>query len=412
MKQNLLIITPTWPAPNYSAVGVRLIQLVRFFEEEDYKITIGSTADKAMVNASDFKGISLVSIRLNHSSFDEYIKELRPDVVLFDRFMTEEQFGWRITEHVPDALRVLDTEDLHSLRKSREEVLKKAGSWNRDHWLQHDMTKREVASMLRSDLSLIISSFEMELLKSVVPNHESLLVHLPFMMKPLSNAVLGEWPSFEERNDFVFIGFGGHAPNIDAIEHLKKDIWPLIRKELSKARITIYGGNLPKKIHQLHNPGEGFLIQGWAPDAKKAILGSKVMLAPLRFGAGLKGKLVSAMCCGTPSVTTRIGAEGMHEDFEWSGIIRNDPTLFAEAAVELYQNKDRWLQAQQNSIKIVNQCYDKKGLSIEFDQRLKSVQANLSGHRAKNFVGSILQHQTLASTKYMAKWIEQKNVKG
>lgn len=406
--KKLLIIAHNWPAPNFSAAGVRLMQLVDFFREEGYQITIASTADKSLLIPSGFKGIDLVSIQLNHSSFDGFVKELSPNIVLFDRFMTEEQFGWRVSENVPDALRILDTEDLHSLRKTRELALKNNTQFSRELWLQNELTKREIASIYRSDLSLIISSYEMELLESVITGHKALLLHLPFMLDALDESAIEKWKPFEERKGFAFIGFGGHAPNIDAISYLKKDIWPLIRQKLPGVNMNIYGGNLPEKVHQMNSPKEGFLIKGWVEDAKEVIESSKVMLAPLRFGAGLKGKLIDAMQTGTPSITTSIGAEGMQKTLDWNGEICDDPKSFATAAVTLYQDEIEWKQAQRNAIEVVNTIYDKSVLSKTLSLKIASINENLEAHRTNNFIGSMLQHQTLASTKYMAKWIAEK----
>jgi len=408
MHKKLLIVAHNWPAPNYSAAGVRLMQLIDFFKKEGYQITIASTADKSLMIASGFKEIELVSTRLNDSNFDVFVKKLNPIVVLFDRFMSEEQFGWRVAEHVPSAIRILDTEDLHSLRKSRQEALKKNISWSRAYWKQYDMTKREIASILRCDLSLIISSFEMELLETIVPNHYELLLHLPFMVDKISNVKALEWPSFEKRRDFVFIGFGGHAPNLDAIAYLKKVIWPLIRKELPKAKLLVYGGNLPEKIYGLHSEKDEFLIKGWAEDAHEVISDARVMLAPLRFGAGQKGKLLDAMLCGTPSITTVIGAEGMHENLPWNGEICDDQKAFAKAAVESYQDKKSWSNYQHNGLTIINEIFKKEGLEKSLRSKLDLLHENLAVHRNSNFMGSLLIHQTMASTKYMSKWIEEK----
>jgi len=407
--KKLLIIAHNWPAPNYSAAGVRLMQLIDFFRERGFQITIASTADKPLLIPSGFRGIDLVPILLNHSSFDEFVKELSPNIVLFDRFMTEEQFGWRVSENVPNALRILDTEDLHSLRKSREDAIKKNIVWNKSLWLQNDLTKREIASIYRSDLSLIISSYEMELLESVIVEHKSLLLHLPFMLDSLDEATIEKWKPYEERKDFVFIGFGGHAPNVDAISYLKENIWPLIRQKLPEAKLNIYGGNLPEKVRQMNNPKEGFLVQGWAEDTEQVIESSKVMLAPLRFGAGLKGKLLDAMQYGTPSVTTSIGAEGMHKNLEWNGKICDESESFAKSAVALYQDKIQWKKYQKNGFEIVNAIYDKSEWGRALRLKIESIKKNLEAHRTNNFVGTMLRHQTMASTKYMAKWIEEKN---
>ena len=89
---------------------------------------------------------------LNDSGFDAFVKKLDPNIVLFDRFFTEEQFGWRVTEFAPNALRILDTEDLHSLRQVREQLFKNNIPFTVEKWLQSDVTKREIAAIYRSDL--------------------------------------------------------------------------------------------------------------------------------------------------------------------------------------------------------------------------------------------------------------------
>src|SRR5690606_4752526 len=125
------------------------------------------------------ENISVKSILLNDASFDEFIQELNPSIVIFDRYITEEQFGWRVTENCPNALKILDTEDLHLLRKAREEAVKNGKPAVAAN-LFLDIAKRELASILRCDLSLIISEFEMELLQNTFKIPSDLLYYLPF----------------------------------------------------------------------------------------------------------------------------------------------------------------------------------------------------------------------------------------
>lgn len=409
-KKQLLIIAFVWPEPNSTAAGNRMMQLIHFFLEQEYQITVASTAVESEHSADlNDLGVEKVSITLNHSSFNEFAVDLNPQIVLFDRFLTEEQFGWRVAEFAPKAVRILDTEDLHSLRHTREKAFKASISFSTDLWLQNDLTKREVASIFRCDLSLIISNHEMKLLHDTIKINNSLLLHLPFMSEDLTEKYIENWPTYEERKNFLCIGNGKHAPNVDAIVWLKKEIWPLIRKQLPKVNLNIYGAYLPEYVKQMHNPKIGFFVHGWTPDKEKVFQNSRINLAPLRFGAGIKGKLLDSMKYGTPSITTTIGAEGMHAHLDWNGEICNNANAFAEAAIKLYQNKVEWEVCQQNGIKIINTIYDKKMLSELLQTKIKIVQENLSEHRTSNFIGALLQHQTLASTKYMSKWIEEKN---
>ncbi|WP_394773673.1 glycosyltransferase [Flavobacterium sp.] len=408
--KKLLIIGFVWPEPNSSAAGGRMMQLISIFRENGFEITFASPAldSDFMVDLSQFE-VKKISIELNNSSFDDFIIELNPDVVLFDRFMIEEQFGWRVSENSPKAIRLLDTEDLHCLRTARQKAFKENRSFELNDLLSEEVAKREVASILRCDLSFIISQFEMKILNDVLKIDSSLLHYLPFLVDEMSENDLVKLPSFEERKNFVFIGNFLHEPNWNTVQYLKETIWPLIKKQFPDAVLEVYGAYPSQKVLQLHQPKNGFFIMGRAANANEIVKNSRVVLAPIRFGAGLKGKLLEAMQCGTPSITTTIGSEAMHENLPWNGFITDDIQEFATKAISLYQDKNLWKESQKNGITIVNKCFQKSKYSDALIERINSLLNDSENHRLHNFMGSLLQHHTLKSTKYMAKWIEAKN---
>lgn len=411
-KQHVLIIGFVWPEPNSSAAGGRMMQLISLFKAQGFNITFASPAQNSdfMVDLQEF-GVDKKSIELNNSSFDTFVKELNPSIVLFDRFMMEEQFGWRVAENCPDALRLLDTEDLHCLRLARQKAFKENRSFNTNDLLIEDVAKREIASILRCDISLIISEFEMELLQSVFKIDKELLYYLPLLLEPIDTSTIQNLPSFEDRKNFVFIGNFLHEPNWNAVQYLKETIWPLIKKQMPEAVLQIYGAYPSQKVVQLHQSKEGFYIMGRADDAQEVVKNSRIVLAPLRFGAGIKGKLVEAMQCGTPSVTTNIGAESMCGDLPWNGVIVDNAQVFADAAVQLYQDKTLWHEVQKNGFKIIEKRYLKSLFADDLIQHILKVQTHLKQHRLHNFMGTMLQHHTSTSTKYMSRWIEEKNKK-
>ena len=410
MKQHILILGTVWVEPNSSAAGSRMLQLIELFLNENYKVTFASTAQKSE-KAANLTSLHVdeVTIELNSTSFDDFIIELKPTIVLFDRFMTEEQFGWRVAENCPNAIRILDTEDLHFLRKVRHQQLKKGEDFTNEALLKSDDTKREIASILRCDLSLIISTYEMDLLKSVFKIDENILHYLPFLLDKIDENHSKKWKTFEQREHFVFIGNFFHKPNVEAVLTLKNEIWSEIREYLPKAEVHIYGAYVNQQIQELHNKKEGFIIKGFAENSKNVIENSRVLLAPLRFGAGIKGKLTEAMVCGTPSVTTTIGAEGMCDRFPWPGFVEDNFSDFALISAEIYRNKNTWQNAQETGVHVINYIYDKEKLSPIFISKIQEIQQNLEQHRTQNFLGSLLQHQTLQATKFMSKWIEAKN---
>jgi len=136
---------------------------------------------------------------------------------------------------------------------------------------------------------------------------------------------------------------------------------------------------------------------------------ARVCMAPLRFGAGIKGKLTEAMVCGTPSVTTAIGAEGMQGNLPWSGIVANDVEGLAAAAVRLYEDETLWQAAQYNGQTILMQRYNAVAIGSELIAHLLECKATLEVRRRANFTGALLHHHQHKSTKYMARWIEEKN---
>jgi len=406
VNNSLLIIGFVWPEPNSSAAGGRMMQLISLFKEQGYQITFASPAldSDFMVNLADF-GVNKVTIELNDSSFDAFIRHLQPDIVLFDRFMIEEQFGWRVAENCPNAIRILDTEDLHCLRLARQKAFKENRIFQVVDLLEEAVGKREIASILRSDLSLMVSEYEMELLQSIFRIEKSLLFYLPLLVDQFEISPL----SFQQRQNFGFIGNFLHEPNWNAVQYLKETIWPLIRMQLPKAVLEIYGAYPSQKVFQLHNEKEGFLIRGRAENAKEVISNTRVLLAPLRFGAGIKGKLLEAMQYGTPTITTSIGKESMHGTLDWNGIIEDEPQQFADVAVQLYQEESLWLQSQENGFAIVKQRYLKELFEVEFAKQVSLLKLNLKKHRQNNFLGQMLSHHTMQSTKYMSRWIEEKN---
>ncbi|MDN3391921.1 MULTISPECIES: glycosyltransferase family 4 protein [unclassified Pseudoalteromonas] len=406
--KKVLVIGYVWPEPNSSAAGTHMMSLLNAFRAQNWDVEFATPAQRTdhMVNLDDF-GITSQSIALNCDSFDEYVKAYNPDIVMFDRFMMEEQFGWRVDKHCPNAIKILDTEDLQCLRNARHEAFKGEREFTTSD-LHSDIAKREIAAILRCDLSLIISSYEMSLLNSVFKIEPSLLHHLPFMVD--LSSLPTSTKTFEQRQHFMTIGNFRHAPNWDAVLYLQK-IWPLIRKQLPKAELHIYGSYPPPKATALNNPKTGFLIKGWADNAFDVMQSARVCLAPLRFGAGIKGKLLEAMIMQTPSVTTNIGAEGMHNDLPWPGKIANTADDFANAVVEMYTNQSDFEQAQQNGNTLLNTLYDKAQLSTVLIKKIDSISSDLEAHREKNFTGQMLKHHTMRSTQYMSQWIAEKNKK-
>lgn len=405
--RKMFIIGLVWPEPNSSAAGARMMQLITHFKT-NFSVRFLCAASKSEYSMPlEEMGVPMVEIKLNDSSFDEYIKTERPTVVLYDRYITEEQFGWRVRESNPLTINILDTEDLHFLREVRSLRLKSNSKSETVHY-QNEITYRELASIYRSDISLIISRFEMNLLKTTFSMDEKLIFFLPMLSVEanFSNTI----NSYEDREGFMFIGNFLHEPNWDAVLYLKKEIWPRLSLLCPAASLHIYGAYASQKVLQLNQPKERFFVHGRADDLTETYNKHRVMLAPLRFGAGVKGKLLDAMNHQIPSVTSSIGAESLGNSENWNGAISNSTTEFCEAASELYNQKLEWLDAVQKGRDLYRNLQEEfKNQWEQLDIALENRIQHVTDYRNANFVGNMLNYHLVKSTKYFSKWIEEKN---
>tara|TARA_R110002167_G_scaffold2055_1_gene10431 strand:- start:14696 stop:15940 length:1245 start_codon:yes stop_codon:yes gene_type:complete len=407
-----LIIGYVWPEPASSAAGSRMLQLIAALQSGGYRVVFGSPADWSphAVALADY-GVEAAKLQLNSSTFNDYIAGLQPDLVMFDRFMMEEQFGWRVEETCPNALRVLDMEDVHSLRHARHQALKEGVEPGLKH-IYSELAIREVAAVLRCDLALVISEFELHWLQQQFQIPAAQLIYLPFML--LASQWQRPLTALSQRQHFVCIGNFRHEPNWDAVRWLREALWPAIRQQLPTAELHVFGAYPPKKATSLQNEQLGFYVPGWADDALEVVDSARVMLAPLRFGAGLKGKLLDAAITATPAVTTPVGAEGMYgsamgNQRDLGILVADSATVFVDAAVQLYQNDSLWDTCSAAAVRLAPDRFAFADHAPRWLARLSELAGNLENHRLSGFYGAMLRHHTLKSTRYMSQWIEAKN---
>jgi hypothetical protein len=356
-----------------------------------------------------------------------------------------------VENYRPSALRVLDTVDLHCLRRARHAAAVQGGSFE-ERLLTGDDAKREVAAIWRSDLSLVMSRFEQDLLQRCFGVSADLIHYLPFLFEDAGSPE--PLPTFAERMHFATIGNFLHAPNLDSFDWLQGEVWPLVRARLPTVELHVYGAYAPQSVMAHDDPASGLRVFGWTPDARAALGRARVCLAPLRFGAGLKGKILDALAAGTPVVTTAIGAEGIgavqqaaegvgavqqaaegigavekaaegigavqqaadgigavQKAAGWCGRIADDPRSIAAAAVELHESENLWQQAQQRGFEILAAEFDAEPLARLLLEKVQVCIDQLDDRRARNFTGAMLRHHHHRATEYMARWIEAKNRK-
>ncbi|MBC9812413.1 glycosyltransferase family 4 protein [Crocinitomicaceae bacterium CZZ-1] len=406
----ILIIGKVWPEPDSSAAGRRMKQLIALLQ---YRGEVHFACANALTgNEIDLgsMGVVVQQITLNDDAVNVYFRELNPDLVVFDRFLTEEQYGWRIIEQCPDAIRVLNTEDLHFLRKTRQKFVKTTNSIATDTTVldfQNEETMRELASIYRSDLTLMISPFEMELLQQEMQVPGELLMYLPLFTEYKTENTT----SFQERKDFLFIGNTLHEPNADAIRMLVEHIWPELRKECPAAELIIAGAYPSQHILQLDSEKNRIKVVGHVKDLDELYKTVRVSLIPLRYGAGIKGKIVETLEYGVPFVSTSVGTEGMFFGADWEECIADDWTSFVQKAISQYCDMTKWENYQKMRKQHLQTHFARSLFEQNFLDQLDNLTKTIHAKRKKRYFSSLVQHHSLMSTRYLSKWIMEKNNK-
>jgi len=407
----LLVLGYVWPEPASSAAGWRMLSLLRMFRDANWQVVFASSAEPTphQIDLAQ-EQITTARVALNCQSFATQLQQWQPTAVLFDRFMLEEQFGWWVDEYCPQALKLLDSEDLHCLRQARAKAFK-AKRAVQDGDLTDELALREIAAVLRCDLTLTISQAELTLLKDFYKVPPTQLLYCPFLL-PDHQLSPSEAPQpFATRQHLSFIGNFRHEPNWQTVLRLHA-WWPTLRPLLpAGTELHIYGAYPPPKATALSSVKQGFIVKGWAQDAAVAFSDYRLLLAPLPFGAGLKGKLVEAAIHGCPTLTTTIGVEGLSQQAEYAdfpGLVADEELAFCQAAAQLYQDTELWTVLQQRAQPWLGQFAESK-LSGPLLTHIHDCLLHLASHRQQHFTGNMLKYHHHRSTRFMGQWIEAKN---
>ncbi len=403
----LLVIGYIWPEENKTAASYRLLQIIDLFIEQEITVIFTSAArvKKTSSQALVYRGVSMKSIALNDDSFDRLLQQQRPDAVLYDRFIMEEQYGWRVRQILPQALTILDTEDLHFLREARRAIIENGSSL--EYGCNNENALREISSIQRCDVSLIISQVEYQLLINQYHIARERLFYMPFLLdkRSLTNYAKNPLP-YHSRKGFCTIGNLKHAPNLDAVRMLNQKIWPLIRKQLPQAQLYVYGAHAPKEILEMHDPSTGFIVKGHAPSVDQVLSAHRLLLAPLRYGAGIKGKIFDSMKNGLPVVMTTIASEAMFPNEKFCGPVVDDFNEFALAAIDLYENLLSWEKFQNNGFETLRSAYEKSAFAKAFFQHIEA--KNWTRLKERSFTEKTLLLHADAHYKYLSYWIKVK----
>ena len=298
---------------------------VTFIPEDNYLFLDPYTSDLQRMGVECLYAPYVTSVKEHlQDAADSY------DLILMYRYTTAVRHLASIRRYAKRAKVVLLDVDLHFLREMREADLRQDPAVRER---AERVKQQELAVIRHVDYTMVHSTVERDVLAAECST-------CPVAVFGWVADVVGTAVPYEARRDLLFVGGFQHPPNVDAVLHFAKNILPLIHRRLPEVRLHVVGSNPPASIRELES--DAIVIEGFVPDLRPLFDHVRVAIAPLRFGAGVKGKVATAMAHGVPSVATRIAAEGMHLVPNCDILVADSAEEFANAVCAVYSEPARW----------------------------------------------------------------------
>jgi O-antigen biosynthesis protein len=337
------------PSPDRDSGSLRMFQVLKLLRQLGHRVTFipDNLANVPLYTRKlQKRGIEVV--------YHPYVRNVRDylishgsdfDIVVLSRCDFARKHIADVRLHAPRSRIIFDTVDLHSLRAHREAQIT-VDPEARERARQKE--EMEYDLIRQADETWVTSSVEQKLLQEKWPEKSIQLV---------SNIVdiAGSSTAFELRRDFLFIGGFQHTPNTDAVLFFLKKIYPAVKARLDQAKFYIIGDKPPPEVVAL--AGENIVITGLQRDVRPFFESVRLSIAPLRFGAGVKGKINQSMAWGVPVVATSAAVEGMELVSGEDVLVADEPEEFARALVTLYESAELWNRISENGIKKTRALY-------------------------------------------------------
>jgi len=342
-----LVVDHLTPTFDQDSGSLRMFELLRMLTTLGYAVTFIPLNGANVPRYTE--AVEELGIEVLHGSIDieTLISELAPDLRV--AILSRPHVAWRLLpilrEFAPDTKIIYDTVDLHFVRERRRAEIGATGEAARSAKRYYEM---ELCLTRLSDMVWVVSEAERDLLADEVP--EASICVIPNIHQSQNPGL-----TYEERRGLLFVGSFNHPPNRDAVEWLTGEVLPIVHRSLPDVPTFIVGSNPTEEIKAL--AGEGVEILGWVPDLRPLYAQTRLFVAPLRYGAGIRGKIGESAAFGLPVVSTSVGAEGLILQPEIAILVADGAEAFAAAIVRAYNDPALWLQLARNSPKaIASQC--------------------------------------------------------
>lgn len=360
-RRSVLVVDACTPTPDRDSGSVRMLNLLRLLIDRGHAVCF--IAENLAHDGHYTRALQQLGVEVWwHPWISDRARWMathgrRFEHVLLSRHYIASAWLPLVRQFAPGARVLFDTVDLHYLREQREAELVADPARLR---AAADTRERELRMVRDCDLTLVVSPVEQALLAREVPGAQ---------VEVLSNVheIVGCRRAFGQRDGLLFVGGYRHPPNVDAALWFCHSIWPLLRKVLPDIELHLIGSDAPPRIVALGDiPGVRF--HGHVPDLDPWLDGCRVAIAPLRYGAGVKGKVNQSMAHGQPVVATSCAAEGMHLRHGHDVLIADAPNAFATAVADLYGNEERWTSLSQHGLDNVREHYSLQAAAQVLDR--------------------------------------------
>jgi O-antigen biosynthesis protein len=343
-NKTILVIDIYPPCYDKESGARRLWQLMQIFKQLNFHVIFvpdNGAKEQPYVGMLQDLAIEVVYTETGYgTTLEQQLTELLPlvDIAWVCRPQLYEKYAPLIRQY--DQIKLIyDTVDLHYLRMQRSLELTPKSIDQMRSWIR--MQSRELKAAHDADLTIAVTTVEQELLQqqqisnvAVIPN-----LHVPYS---------GEQLNFEQRQGLLFIGSYNHPPNIDAVCWLCQEIMPLVWEQLPELTLTLLGSNATEEVKAL-SKDKRVTVTGYIADVTPYFLNHRLFVAPLRYGAGMKGKIGQSLEYGLPIVATTVGVEGMNLTHEQNVLEANEAQEFAEQIIKLYRDRELWDKLVANS---------------------------------------------------------------
>lgn len=370
-KHRVLVLEHCTPTPNQDAGSVTVFNLMLLLREMGFQVTF-IPEDNFLYMPDYTTDLQRIGVEVLYApyitSVEQHLKEYgeRYDLAFLFRPKVVTRNIENIRQYCPKAKVLYYTHDLHFLRESREAELFQDAKTSK---MANETKELELNAIKSCDASILVSNQELEIIKKELPDYTEKLHTLSLILN-----IPGTDKGFSDRKDIVFVGGFQHTPNTDAVQYFVSEIMPLVRQQLPGVRFYAVGSNPPDEIKALAS--DDVIITGFVEDLKSLLDKMRVSVAPLRYGAGVKGKVGTAMAAGLPVVATNIAAEGMLLKHGENIFVANEPKRFSKMIATLYKDEGVWNNLSQNGLEFARNEWGVEKVIKLFSNIIKTLEIN------------------------------------